>query len=606
VLAGTGAAVLTLAGPAPAQQARRTACPFGSFDETVCSIVTVPLDRTGAVPGSVRLRVEAVTNAAGNADRAKANLAPVATRGTMLLLAGGPGQGSASSFGLDFGVLARIYRQMLPGYDLAAFDGRGTGRSGALDCPGAQRSSAGDLATIRRGVVSCARRLGRGSGLYSTAAHVADIDAVRQSLGVDRISLFAVSYGTQLALNYARAFPQHVDRLILDSVVPAEGSDPFAADILRAIPRKLASWCAAGRCVAATRHFARDVTAVANRAGARPLRGTVRDASGRHRTVRADGATLLSTTIDLDLTDGIAAQAPAAFAAARAGRPAALLRLADTDRRVNNATDVEDLSNGLFYATECVDGPFPWTPPTPPGAARTAAIRAALGRYTRADLGGFGPYAAELGNALICQDWPAPAGGVVPVAGAFPNVPVLAISGGIDMRTPTAGAVAVLRQFPQGRLLVDPGVGHNPTGADLGSRCLSDGIEAFLDGRPARRTVCPRAAPALRPLAAYPARGPRARLGPSATRALALRTVRDAETIGDVAAGAGSGFAVGGLAGGSLRVDEAGDYALRDYALVPGVTISGTISPSILLRPTRFTGTITVGGRFATPQRITL
>jgi hypothetical protein len=94
-----------------------------------------------------------------------------------------------------------------------------------------------------------------------------------------------------------------------------------------------------------------------------------------------------------------------------------------------------------------------------------------------------------------------------------------------------------------------------------------------------------------------------ARLGRGATRALALRTVRDAGTIGGVAE---SGFAVGGLAGGTLRVDDAGDYVLRDSALVPGVTISGTVSPSVLLRPTRFNRTVTVGGRFATPQRLTL
>ena len=42
---------------------------------------------------------------------------------------------------------------------------------------------------------------------------------MRQALGVDKIALFGVSYGTKHALAYALAHPTHVERLLLDSEV---------------------------------------------------------------------------------------------------------------------------------------------------------------------------------------------------------------------------------------------------------------------------------------------------------------------------------------------------------------------------------------------------
>ena len=53
----------------------------------VCSTVTVPLDRSGRVPGTVSLHVEVL----------RPDGPP---RGTVFLLAGGPGQGSAHTFSL--------------------------------------------------------------------------------------------------------------------------------------------------------------------------------------------------------------------------------------------------------------------------------------------------------------------------------------------------------------------------------------------------------------------------------------------------------------------------------------------------------------------------
>ena len=85
-------------------------------------------------------------------------------------------------------------------------DQRGTGESGAIGCPGVQALRT--LDPIRpETVAECAASLGATRTFYSTPDTVLDLDALRARLGADRIALMGVSYGTHVALQYARTFP---------------------------------------------------------------------------------------------------------------------------------------------------------------------------------------------------------------------------------------------------------------------------------------------------------------------------------------------------------------------------------------------------------------
>ena len=121
------------------------------------------------------------------------------------------------------------------------FDQRGTGSSGRLRCA-ALAPGRGSLASV---IGRCATELGMRRTAYSTAASVEDVEAVRAALGVDKLILYAASYGTKVALAYAAAYPQHVERLVLDSVVLPEGIDPFQRSTLASIPRVLRACAAA-------------------------------------------------------------------------------------------------------------------------------------------------------------------------------------------------------------------------------------------------------------------------------------------------------------------------------------------------------------------------
>jgi pimeloyl-ACP methyl ester carboxylesterase len=564
-------------GRAPGVPARGTqASQCGISPGLLCSTVVVPLDRTGQVPGTIPLHVEVVP-ALGT------------PKGAVFLIAGGPGQGSAHVFGLGNEQAVSIFRFLFPGYTLVAYDDRGTGDSGLLDCPAVQTAITADQQ--RAAAASCATTIGPTRAFYSTHEHAEDLEAVRQALGFDKIALYGVSYGTKLAMAYALAHPVHVERLALVSVVPPEGKDPYGADVLRDLPGVLTAFCSDGGCRAATNDYAGDVATVANRLAAKPAVGKVLTANGKTVTKRVDGLALLSTLLDADLNPGLAAQLPAVIHAARLGNLQPLLRTVYLHDQ-GSVTPSIDLSFALYAATVCRDGPFPWSPDTPV-EARQGILNAAVAALPAGTFGPFGTWAYRFGNADFCVGWPSPSGGAALESGPLPNVPMLAVSGGFDMRTPTDGAQAVVSRFPQGQLVVVPGVGHDPVDADF-SLCAFQAVRLWISGgTPASQ--CARGAPLIRPIPALPAGAKRKTpWNATATYAIAAKTIAEAEATW---IGAGS-ETVPGVYSGKLTAGQR-EFTLTRYSIAPGVTVSGRIRLTSTTLPFGFQGTVTVGGKSA-------
>jgi len=570
-----------------ASTARAATCGSGRTT-VICTNVVVPLDRSGTVPGTITLSVDELPP-------------PVGTpRGAVFLIAGGPGQGSASTFDLGSTNTVVLYQALFPGYTLVAYDDRGTGDSGLLNCPGLQTATTPDGQDLLAS--ACAASIGPGAPFYGTADHVEDLEAVRNALGFDKIVLYGVSYGTKLALAYASAHPTHVDRMVLDSVLPPSLPDPYSANVARALPATLTAFCATS-CSAATSDFAGDVVAVANRLGAKPARGNVLQPNGKTKPDTLNGSGVISLVIDADLNQGLAAELPAAVHAARLGDMGPLLRLHVIDNSIS-LIPASELSFGLFAATVCRDGPFPWPADSAP-AARAAMLKAAIAALPAGTFGAFGSYAATVGNAVLCDAWPAPAGGAALSPGPLPNVPVLALSGGFDMRTPTAGAQSVIAQFPQGQLVVVPGIGHSVVTSDAffdPSGCAVLAVRDFMIGT-APNTNCPRVPFVIAPLAAFPKLASTTkRAGPAATYAVAVKTIKEAEAMWWTASQAPTPKPVAGVASGTLT--PVGDQLrLVRYGLVPSVTITGTLTRDANSNalPFVFQGSVTVGGRLASP-----
>ena len=79
-------------------------------------------------------------------------------------------------------------------------------------------------------------------GFYGSAAVADDIDAVRATLGVDKLDLWGDSYGTYLMPVYAARHPEHVRSIVLDGAYPI-AFDPWGRDVLRGTRRVIGLVC---------------------------------------------------------------------------------------------------------------------------------------------------------------------------------------------------------------------------------------------------------------------------------------------------------------------------------------------------------------------------
>ncbi|MDQ2968052.1 MAG: alpha/beta hydrolase [Actinomycetota bacterium] len=581
------ALAVTLVAPGRASAAvNLSPCPEAT-NGLQCGTVDVPLDRSGGVPGTIPLHVE-VLPASG------------LPRGTMFLIAGGPGQGSAGAYGLSS---AKEMQDMFPGYTLVAFDNRGTGKSGVIRCPGLQTSQTSTIEQDAALARACAEIIGPQRVFYATRDHAEDMESVRVALGLGRVGLFGVSYGTKLAVAYALAHPSAVERIVLDSVVVPTFPDPFERNVLREMPGTLTEFCAGGICRGATSDFSGDVVKLANRLEARPVKGKVIAPDGRLRTLQMNGEDLVSMIIDADLSPGLAAEAPAAVHAALLGNARPLLRLYDLDLRTSELAP-EDLSFGLYAATNCADGRFPFAPNTPP-AARRPILDATIAALPPGSLGPFGNWGARMGTAYFCEQWPTPAGNTPLGPGPLPNVPVLALNGDFDLRTPTANAITVISAFPQGQLVTVPGVGHSVTSADF-SGCAAEAVRRWILGTLGtfRAASCPRVPPVAKILGAFPPRP--AKRTVKATLAAAAKTVREAQATWLQIVLSPASFAPRGLYGGKLVLAKGGlSFTLSRYSAVPGVAVSGKVEFVAVGPPLLYKGTVRVAGGAAVAGTLT-
>ncbi len=539
----------------------------------LCATVRVPLDRTGAIPGTVKLAVAVQRPRRG-------------ARGFLVALAGGPGQAAvplATSFRASLRPALRHRR-------LVVVDQRGTGASGALRCPSLQRL--GNIDPIRvAAVAGCAERLGARRAAYATADSVADLDAVRAALRAPSLELMGVSYGTYVAAQYARTYPSRVDGLILDSVVAAGGVDPFSLDTLGALPRVLAAQCGHGRCRTATADPVADLRRLTRELASGPVRARVPDVRGRvRRGAIAGQSALLLMVMAGDLNPFLQAALPGAVAAAARGDAAPLVRL----RRYANGppTPTRELSVGLNVATTCADLSLPYSF-AEPFDERWTRWQHALDGVPSARYAPFST-ATVLDSSVAhdCLHWPTDGRTVPPSTAALPDVPALLLSGRLDLRTPLENQAGLRAELPQAASVVVSGTGHDVLDSDI-TGCAARALARFASrqrvGTPCRGrsnavAVQPRPPRSLTDFRSAP--GVRGRRG----RALfaTLDTVGDAEL--SVLQALVAGFrepAGGGLRAGRFRATpDLTRVRLTHYALVPEVRLDGT------LRTTRADGLI--------------
>ena len=146
----------------------------------------------------------------------------------LVVLEGGPGW--PASISMDYWLT--VFQNVLKQRDVILLDQRGTGKSQpSLDCPevpdqiyaylAENLSAADEMKLDTQALQVCHDRLvqaGVDLAAYTSATNAVDVEDLRKALGYAQWNLYGGSYGTRLALNVMRDYPEGVRSAILDSV----------------------------------------------------------------------------------------------------------------------------------------------------------------------------------------------------------------------------------------------------------------------------------------------------------------------------------------------------------------------------------------------------
>ncbi|MGI8533868.1 MAG: alpha/beta hydrolase [Candidatus Limnocylindrales bacterium] len=423
---------------------------------------------------------------------------------------GGPGTAGLASAA---GYTSAFARELRDTNHIVFFDQRGVGHSGPIQCPIASTEfylTAEDPATstattgypvaATHYVDACIAEAGvdrETLQYYSTRQAIADLEALRIWLEVDRIDLYGESYGTQFAQAYAGAHPGQVDSLLVDGSVDLElqGTD-YWAEATRSFDRTL---------VATLLDCTADETCTADMAGGDALlaydglAASLDEADRPYTFVRADGSTEERLLRAVDLENAAAGYAYDEFdrmlflralAAASRGDLLPMARAAylaiGQDPETLEAMPDPTYSDALYYSVECVDYDYPGGTPEERAQGYLDAGRAADIDSSRLS----GVFYGD----LPCAFWPArPPLAERPEGLTDTPFPVFVLGATLDPVTPWANAERIFERLTGERyLLVKPGGPHIIFGR--GEPCPDDPVTAFLvDGKQPRaeRTTCP-------------------------------------------------------------------------------------------------------------------
>ncbi len=382
----------------------------------------------------------------------------------VFLLAGGPGQSAIGVAPQTMGLFSRLNNRR----DIVFVDQRGTGRSAPLDCgEDASRETLAEQADPDREVerlMHCKAELSKlpyigaptDLGLFTTTIAMQDLDAVRRQLGAERIDLVGVSYGTRAALEYLRQFPQHVRRIVLDALAPADMALPTSVslDSQSALEAVFAGCERQLRCVEAYPRLRSDWVAL--------LAGLPRAVTAEHPLTGAAERFTLTRAMVLGAVRGalyvpaVAAALPAAITDAAAGRLDGLVGLSAL---LSARQDIR-LAMGMHFSVVCAED--------------VPLLDRAGGDAPGGD---FGDDFAAL-YRRVCAGWPR---GAVPPAFyrvAPSRTPALLFSGGLDPAAPSRHGERVARALgPAAQHVVVPNAGHGV----LGIGCARDLLFRFID-----------------------------------------------------------------------------------------------------------------------------
>ncbi|UQI45539.1 alpha/beta hydrolase [Streptomyces sp. HU2014] len=468
-------------------------CPAVAGHQVDCGQVDRPLVAGKPELGKVKVSYAVVRHRA-----------PGPAEGTVAVNPGGPGETSidkaeAFAWGLE---------GLLKDHDLLLVDPRGTGESQPVPCGVTDAEYRfGTRDRQRAAVERCAENLGPKAAGYTSAATADDIDAVRARLGVRKLSLYGLSYGTYLMPVYASRHPERVRSIVLSGAFPL-ALDPLARPSAQAVSSTLRRVCERGTPVACDGERAvQDLATTAARLRAEPMTVPVTTGHGvyKKRFTEDKLANLMfeaaSSQVGLEPDKpSLLGRLPHALDRFVNGDTAPLRKLVQEEGETGSTVD-----QAPYIAVTCNDYRRAWSKDAPPSVRwrqYDAALAAARpGEHGAFSAKGFTEGTTDAGD--VCIGWPREnTPGPQPTKPGLPDVPVLVLSGDLDANTPDASGKKAAGQFRNSRFFSVRNTGHVPELEP--SRCVTGVSSRFLRTGEPGDTSCLRALP---PIAVTPVRG---------------------------------------------------------------------------------------------------
>lgn len=437
---------------------------------TVCGVLTVPEDRS--VPDGPKIRL-GVAEVKASSSHPKPD--------PIVYLTGGPG-GSA---------IVTAIKQINGGLnrdrDVIFIDQRGEYHSEPrLTCPEidnfmvhqlglsvlAPSTKAKDLAAVR----ACRTRLaGHGYDLaaFNTPENAADIADLRVAMGIKQWNVYGVSYGTDLALQLMRDYPQGIRSVVLDSLVPPQVNliNQFWVSAAQGYRALFAACAEQPACHRAYPNLAGQFTAAVNRLARHPLTVHLPAGAGQPaRRVVIDGYTLANLVVVASLSAGSYSDLPLMIHQIAAGDGT---RVAQTLAASVAEAPPGLVAYGLAYGVFCREG-VAFTSQ----AGELAAARRALPAFPKSVLT-LVPQAARI--IPECRVWDVGRADRAALAPTHSHIRTLLLTGTLDAVTPPSQAYLAAKTLSRSTVIPLRGLGHDTLDA---SSCARSIIRGFFD-RPA-------------------------------------------------------------------------------------------------------------------------
>ncbi|MCH7715021.1 MAG: alpha/beta fold hydrolase [Gemmatimonadetes bacterium] len=359
----------------------------------------------------------------------------------IVYLAGGPGgSGTASAAGDRFWLFDAL-REVA---DVIALDQRGTWNADPyMVCPGEWDFPLDEpmtvdalTAAIEPWVTQCHQHWseqGVDLDAFNTRESAADLEDLRVALGAKRLNLWAISYGTHLALEFARSFPESVDRLVLAGTEGPDHTLKSAGAIEAALER---------------------VDELFAQRGMAPITLRARQVIERLETTVTATARDAHTRSEVAVSFGVLDAQRTIFGGA------------------GERSDLSELSEGLDLTLKGDYGPaaqaiYDWRTGNR-GLAMSMAMDcsswASEERLRQIDAEAATSFLGDAANLLVraqCRSWPGARLADGYHEAVTSEAPTLFISGALDVRTPLENALEVSEGFPNSWHLVVRDGGHD-------------------------------------------------------------------------------------------------------------------------------------------------